>query len=199
MWFLVGQAFVACGGLSRDVERCEDSPPLQLPHPLLRWQQVLQCPLHHLLCGHGQTPTALPESGSVNRKATESPGNGFRIAGAELDRRPAGPRTGTRATARSRSSTSPASGRSRARSWTEIQRPPFMWPQARRPLSRIFSGAARQSPRTCCNSGAKDNQLGLSEALAYSREGDPLVVWKLDRLGRSLKHLVRNRRWATHP
>ena len=65
-----------------------------------------------------------------------------------------------------------------------------MWPQARRPLSRIFFGAARQSPRTCCGSGAKDNQLGLSEALANAREGDPLVVGKLDRPGRSLKHLV---------
>ncbi|HEU0119525.1 MAG TPA: recombinase family protein [Bryobacteraceae bacterium] len=39
-------------------------------------------------------------------------------------------------------------------------------------------------------SGAKDNRSGLSEALAYAREGDTLVVWKLDRLGRSLKHLV---------
>ena len=39
-------------------------------------------------------------------------------------------------------------------------------------------------------SGAKDDRSGLSEALAYARQGDTLVVWKLDRLGRSLKHLV---------
>lgn len=30
----------------------------------------------------------------------------------------------------------------------------------------------------------------LDEALDYLREGDTLVVWRLDRLGRSLKHLI---------
>jgi len=30
----------------------------------------------------------------------------------------------------------------------------------------------------------------LNAALAFLREGDVLVVWKLDRLGRSLKHLI---------
>src|SRR5437763_1940108 len=39
-------------------------------------------------------------------------------------------------------------------------------------------------------SGAKEERKGLEEALAYVREGDTLVVWKLDRLGRSLKHLI---------
>ncbi|MCY6354819.1 recombinase family protein [Clostridium sp. ZS2-4] len=39
-------------------------------------------------------------------------------------------------------------------------------------------------------SGAKTERKGLDEALAYLREGDILVVWKLDRLGRSLKHLI---------
>ncbi|MCY6485412.1 recombinase family protein [Clostridium aestuarii] len=39
-------------------------------------------------------------------------------------------------------------------------------------------------------SGAKTERKGLEEALAYLREGDILVVWKLDRLGRSLKHLI---------
>ncbi len=39
-------------------------------------------------------------------------------------------------------------------------------------------------------SGAKDDRLGLSEALAFVRPGDVLVVWKLDRLGRSLSHLL---------
>lgn len=39
-------------------------------------------------------------------------------------------------------------------------------------------------------SGAKADRPGLSEALAYAREGDVLVVWKLDRLGRSLPHLI---------
>lgn len=39
-------------------------------------------------------------------------------------------------------------------------------------------------------SGAKTERNGLEEALAYLRGGDVLVVWKLDRLGRSLKHLI---------
>lgn len=39
-------------------------------------------------------------------------------------------------------------------------------------------------------SGAKSSRTGLDEALTYLREGDTLVVWKLDRLGRSLKHLI---------
>ncbi|GMA63793.1 recombinase family protein [Alicyclobacillus fastidiosus] len=39
-------------------------------------------------------------------------------------------------------------------------------------------------------SGAKSERKGLEEALKYLREGDTLVVWKLDRLGRSLKHLI---------
>ncbi len=39
-------------------------------------------------------------------------------------------------------------------------------------------------------SGAADSRKGLSEAIEYARDGDTLVVWKLDRLGRSLKHLI---------
>lgn len=39
-------------------------------------------------------------------------------------------------------------------------------------------------------SGAKTERKGLEDALSYVREGDTLVVWKLDRLGRSLKHLI---------
>jgi DNA invertase Pin-like site-specific DNA recombinase len=39
-------------------------------------------------------------------------------------------------------------------------------------------------------SGAKAERKGLAEALSYVREGDILVVWKLDRLGRSLKDLI---------
>ncbi len=39
-------------------------------------------------------------------------------------------------------------------------------------------------------SGATTERKGLDEALEYVREGDSLVVWKLDRLGRSLKHLI---------
>ena len=39
-------------------------------------------------------------------------------------------------------------------------------------------------------SGARADRPGLAEALAYLRSGDTLVVWKLDRLGRSMRHLI---------
>jgi DNA invertase Pin-like site-specific DNA recombinase len=39
-------------------------------------------------------------------------------------------------------------------------------------------------------SGALTERKGLEEALAYVRAGDSLVVWRLDRLGRSLPHLI---------
>ncbi len=39
-------------------------------------------------------------------------------------------------------------------------------------------------------SGAKDDRTGLAQALKFVRPGDVLVVWKLDRLGRSLSHLL---------
>ena len=39
-------------------------------------------------------------------------------------------------------------------------------------------------------SGSRAERPGLAKALEMLREGDTLVVWKLDRLGRSVKHLV---------
>ena len=39
-------------------------------------------------------------------------------------------------------------------------------------------------------SGAKSERPGLQEALSHLRPGDTLVVWRLDRLGRTLKHLI---------
>jgi DNA invertase Pin-like site-specific DNA recombinase len=39
-------------------------------------------------------------------------------------------------------------------------------------------------------SGAKDDRPGLTSCLKALRKGDTLFVWKLDRLGRSLKNLV---------
>lgn len=39
-------------------------------------------------------------------------------------------------------------------------------------------------------SGAKDERRGLAAAVEFARAGDVLTVWKLDRLGRSLKHLI---------
>jgi DNA invertase Pin-like site-specific DNA recombinase len=46
---------------------------------------------------------------------------------------------------------------------------------------RIFTDTA---------SGAKAERPGLTQALNYLQEGDVLAVWKLDRLGRSLKDLL---------
>jgi DNA invertase Pin-like site-specific DNA recombinase len=38
--------------------------------------------------------------------------------------------------------------------------------------------------------GTKAERKGLEQALSHLRSGDTLVVWRLDRLGRSLKHLI---------
>jgi DNA invertase Pin-like site-specific DNA recombinase len=46
---------------------------------------------------------------------------------------------------------------------------------------RIFTDTA---------SGAQIERKGLEAALSYVRKGDSLVVWRLDRLGRSLPHLI---------
>ncbi len=46
---------------------------------------------------------------------------------------------------------------------------------------RIFSDTA---------SGALDDRPELARLLDHLREGDTLVVWRLDRLGRSLRHLI---------
>ncbi len=46
---------------------------------------------------------------------------------------------------------------------------------------RIFTDIASDS---------KTARPGLDKALDYAREGDIIVVWKLDRLGRSLGHLI---------
>lgn len=39
-------------------------------------------------------------------------------------------------------------------------------------------------------SGIKADRPGLKKAFDFAREGDTLVVWRLDRLGRSLKDLI---------
>src|SRR5512143_2057796 len=46
---------------------------------------------------------------------------------------------------------------------------------------RIFTDTA---------SGSLTDRPGLTEALDFARPGDTLVVWRLDRLGRSLRHLL---------
>jgi DNA invertase Pin-like site-specific DNA recombinase len=39
-------------------------------------------------------------------------------------------------------------------------------------------------------SGARDDRPGLAELMSYVREGDTVVVWKLDRLGRNTLHIL---------
>ena len=39
-------------------------------------------------------------------------------------------------------------------------------------------------------SGARDDRPGLAALLDYVREGDTVVVWKLDRLGRNMLHIL---------
>ena len=43
---------------------------------------------------------------------------------------------------------------------------------------------------TDCASGARTNRPSSEETLGVLKKGDTLVVWKLDRLGRSLSHLI---------
>src|SRR4051794_15641865 len=47
--------------------------------------------------------------------------------------------------------------------------------------SKIFTDTA---------SGASVERPGLAQAISHCRECDTLVVWRLDRLGRSLRHLI---------
>ena len=41
-------------------------------------------------------------------------------------------------------------------------------------------------------SGALDERPGLLEAMEFAREGDTICVWRLDRLGRSMTHLLKS-------
>jgi DNA invertase Pin-like site-specific DNA recombinase len=43
---------------------------------------------------------------------------------------------------------------------------------------------------TDTSTGTKAQRPGLTQALSHLRAGDTLVVWRLDRLGRSLTHLI---------
>ena len=38
---------------------------------------------------------------------------------------------------------------------------------------------------------ARSDRPGLDEAMKFMREGDTLIVWRFDRLGRSLQHLTK--------
>ena len=54
----------------------------------------------------------------------------------------------------------------------------------------ITAGVASEAIYEDCISGKRDVRPGLEACLKAIRSGDTLVVWKLDRLGRNLAHLV---------
>ncbi len=53
----------------------------------------------------------------------------------------------------------------------------------------LFKAGCRET-FTDVVSGSKSSREGLDKLLKYIRPGDVVVVWKLDRLGRSLKNLI---------
>lgn len=54
----------------------------------------------------------------------------------------------------------------------------------------VHAGVSRDQIYSDSASGKNDDRPGLSACLKALRAGDTLIVWKLDRLGRDLKHLV---------
>src|ERR1019366_3770983 len=54
----------------------------------------------------------------------------------------------------------------------------------------LAAGVEAQHVYEDAASGRRDDRPGLSACLKALRQGDTLVVWKLDRLGRDLRHLV---------
>lgn len=52
------------------------------------------------------------------------------------------------------------------------------------------AGCAAEHIFTDTASGSKADRQGLIDAFRFLREGDTLYVWKLDRLGRSIQHLI---------
>jgi DNA invertase Pin-like site-specific DNA recombinase len=54
----------------------------------------------------------------------------------------------------------------------------------------LKAGVSQQDISTDKVTGVKADRPGLTLAISHLRAGDTLVVWRLDRLGRSLKHLI---------
>lgn len=56
--------------------------------------------------------------------------------------------------------------------------------------SDALEGAGCERIFTDRASGSRIERAGLKEAMEYARKGDTIVVWRLDRLARSLKQLI---------
>ena len=54
----------------------------------------------------------------------------------------------------------------------------------------LKAGCSEKNIFTDKITGTKAERIGLAQVLTHLRQGDTLVVWRLDRLGRSLKHLI---------
>jgi DNA invertase Pin-like site-specific DNA recombinase len=53
-----------------------------------------------------------------------------------------------------------------------------------------LSAAGCEKLFTDTASGSRNDRPGLKQALEFARSGDSICVWRLDRLGRSLSHLI---------
>jgi DNA invertase Pin-like site-specific DNA recombinase len=54
----------------------------------------------------------------------------------------------------------------------------------------LKAGVAAKDIYTDKVTGTQSERPGLTQALSHLRAGDTLIVWRLDRLGRSLQHLI---------
>jgi DNA invertase Pin-like site-specific DNA recombinase len=54
----------------------------------------------------------------------------------------------------------------------------------------LKAGVSEKDIYTDKVTGVKADRPGLTLAISHLRKGDTLIVWRLDRLGRSLKHLI---------
>lgn len=62
--------------------------------------------------------------------------------------------------------------------------------QSLNPQTDALSEAGCEKLYTDIAIGARTQRPGLDKAISFCRKGDILVVWKLDRMGRSMSHLI---------